>query len=335
MRNVKYDFLRSIGLIFVILAHVYAPNYMVQIRCFDVPLMVFVSGLVTKNNIDNVGSFFLKRVARLLLSVYLFITLLFLFYYLLAQLGVIQLMDNFPDVVINTYLLSTTKGLGYVWIFRVFLLLMIITPIIISLNIQKTKNYILFLLIIITLSFLNILFIKTEVCANSILLTELFRDVIQYVFGYGLIYLIAIRLKSSSEKEQKYHLFVIISLLFISLIVYLHTHDFPISIGKEYKYPPRWYFIIYGLFISVLLYVYLNKLPEFVTTNCFLCFLGQNTMWIYLWHIPFISVGEIVCKNWIYRWLFVLFMAILFYSIQYVVVKKYLKDSTFKKYLIG
>lgn len=48
MRNTYIDFLRFIGLTLIILAHVKAPVWITELRCFDVPLMVFVSGISFK-----------------------------------------------------------------------------------------------------------------------------------------------------------------------------------------------------------------------------------------------------------------------------------------------
>lgn len=45
LRDVEVDVLRSIGILLIILAHIKAPLVPTVIRCFDVPLMVFVSGL--------------------------------------------------------------------------------------------------------------------------------------------------------------------------------------------------------------------------------------------------------------------------------------------------
>jgi fucose 4-O-acetylase-like acetyltransferase len=44
-RDIEVDVLRSIGILLIILAHIKAPLMPTVIRCFDVPLMVFVSGL--------------------------------------------------------------------------------------------------------------------------------------------------------------------------------------------------------------------------------------------------------------------------------------------------
>ena len=45
MRDKRIDLLRFIGLSMIILAHVTPPDVIMQIRNFDVPLMVIISGI--------------------------------------------------------------------------------------------------------------------------------------------------------------------------------------------------------------------------------------------------------------------------------------------------
>lgn len=52
-RDLSIDLMRAIGLLCVILAHVNPPATLMQIRCFDVPLMLFVSGLVFSGRKPN------------------------------------------------------------------------------------------------------------------------------------------------------------------------------------------------------------------------------------------------------------------------------------------
>ena len=49
------DFLKTLGLFCIILAHVNAPGFVMQLRNFDVPLMVILSGMLaaTSNRVKN------------------------------------------------------------------------------------------------------------------------------------------------------------------------------------------------------------------------------------------------------------------------------------------
>lgn len=51
LRRIGYiDFLKTLGLLLLILAHVDAPAFILQLRCFDVPLMVILSGILAKDS---------------------------------------------------------------------------------------------------------------------------------------------------------------------------------------------------------------------------------------------------------------------------------------------
>lgn len=76
-RDLYIDFLRFIGISLIILAHVEAPSGITQFRSFDVPLMVFVSGLSFSTKGGGFWKYVWKRVKRLCIPVYLFLTILF------------------------------------------------------------------------------------------------------------------------------------------------------------------------------------------------------------------------------------------------------------------
>lgn len=76
--------------------------------------------------------------------------------------------------------------------------------------------------------------------------------------------------------------------------------------------------------------------------NTFMVWMGQNTIWIYLWHIPFLKPAIMLLSDshWTIRYIFVFCMAVLTFGIQYKIVKfvKFKfpnKELCFLKYLIG
>lgn len=75
-RDPYIDFLRFLGLALIILVHVNCPNLIKQIRCFDVPLMVFVSGLSCSYKSGDFWGYLLKRTKRLIIPTWIF------FYYI-------------------------------------------------------------------------------------------------------------------------------------------------------------------------------------------------------------------------------------------------------------
>lgn len=125
-RDLYIDFLRFIGISLIILAHVEAPSGITQFRSFDVPLMVFVSGLSFSTKGGGFWKYVWKRVKRLCIPVYLFLTILFT---AVIGAGIVGLKNPWGwDQIAGTYLLLNEPSIGYVWIIRVFLMMSIIAP---------------------------------------------------------------------------------------------------------------------------------------------------------------------------------------------------------------
>ncbi|MEH1966657.1 MAG: acyltransferase family protein [Nostoc sp.] len=78
-RDIRFDILKTIGLVCIIIAHVKPENNILfDIRLFDVPLMVITSGTLYYYSANNKKISFLnylqKRLPRLIVPVWLFLT---------------------------------------------------------------------------------------------------------------------------------------------------------------------------------------------------------------------------------------------------------------------
>ena len=85
MRDKKIDLLRFIGLMMIILAHTVPPKFLAQVRNFDVPLMVFVSAVTFSKfqKKETYFSYLYKRLKRLVLPVWVFLTFYFIWLFVL------------------------------------------------------------------------------------------------------------------------------------------------------------------------------------------------------------------------------------------------------------
>lgn len=127
-RDYNIDFLRTLGLLCVILAHVSAPEIIMRLRGFDVVLLVFVSGLsflASKGDKQNYIIYLKKRICRLVFPTWKFLCIFFVFFEILLLINPI-----FPKFAIKDYLCSflLLSGIGYVWIIRVYLLIAAVLP---------------------------------------------------------------------------------------------------------------------------------------------------------------------------------------------------------------
>lgn len=228
-RDVEIDLLRFIGLSMIILAHVQPPEIIFQLRAFDVPMMLFVSGLAfSGRKPDFRFSYFSKRIKRLVFPVWLFLTAYFALLLTIHNFGV----DFGVRVhhIIGSY--TFMDGIGFVWVIRVFLIVALLTPILlwISHNVKSDTIYCLLCLCVMCLDELLL--------ANNIGVDNLFvREFIFYGIGYSLMFMMGLRCRKMSPKLT----FLTIGVLTIGFAI-LQLIDIQYVAGgisiNNFKYPP-------------------------------------------------------------------------------------------------
>lgn len=284
-RDISIDILKFIGLSMIILAHTAMSNNLImQIRSFDVPLMVLVSGILAVDSYKNESSYFCylkKRISRLIIPTYIFLSIFFVVTYIFWGLkyypfSLVQ--------VIRTFLLI--DGIGYVWIIRVYILCSMIIPILIIFN-EKAEEKTYYSLLIIIYIFYEIIY-YFNILNNNII----FEYLIFYIIPYGVIMGLGIKLKRMSKKH-----IMILSIVFISIFIFIaFLLNFKLSgfiKTSTMKYPPRIYYLSYAIGVSLVLYLIcsLEKVKVFLE-NPFIKFVSSSSMWIYLWHILYLKIIE-------------------------------------------
>ncbi len=288
LRNSTIDFLRFIGLSMIILAHVEPPAILFQLRNFDVPLMVIISGmsfgLAFKN--EPYFSYFWKRVKRLVFPVWIFLTIYFIALYFFRPLS----GDLSIHTILGSYFLL--GGIGYVWIIRVFLLIAIVAPFIYSLNrLIKSDN--------IYLGILLIVFLMYEFCRYlsfsyfSFWFNETMSLVLFYLIPYSVLFALGLRMiKFGSMTNNRLFLFFFIVFGVMAIYFWENTGSFVQT--QKYKYPPSTYYFSYAILVSMFLWIIGGDVWRAVENSRLISkiilFIAQNSIWIYLWHIPFIKV---------------------------------------------
>lgn len=205
-RDLSIDYLRFVGLTLIILAHVQPPEVLFNIRCFDVCLMLFVSGLAyAGRSADFSLRFFTKRALRLVVPVYLFLTCYFVAVALLKCCGI-----DFgvrAEHVVGSYLL--TEGIGYVWIIRVFLLVALLTPFLLKLEQSVRSPYMLVALLLAGMLLGEVL-ISHHVGFDFVLV----REYLYYAIGYSVLFVLGLRIKRCT-RNAACGIFTILLLLLV------------------------------------------------------------------------------------------------------------------------
>lgn len=309
-RNFTIDYLRAIALLCIILAHSCPDALIGQLRNFDVILMVLLMGMsfelsAGKTNNFNYKNYIFKRFDRLILLTWKFLSLFFIFFFFLSFLS-----GNFfsmNQIVGSFTIFDGVNSIGYVWIMRVFFLIAILNPLLFKLS-NKIKSNIIFILTIVALGLFYYLVILNISLSNRYL-RLIYNNIVVYTFGYGIIAYLGIRLNKFKKSE-------VLVLAFLFLILYLvlgYNNQFAFT--QAFKYPPRFYYLAYGLFISLFLFVGLERLnlPQNNVAR-FLNYLSVNSIYIYFWHIVVIylinklSYRDLWMSNFLLMRFFVLLM---------------------------
>ena len=318
MRNHKIDLLRSVGLFMIVAAHLSPPAFLHQLRNFDVPLMVLISGAsfqLSYRQRENYLLYVWKRFRRLVLPVWVFLTATFLIYYLVDP----QSAKVAPQRIISSYLLL--DSVDYLWIIRVFLLVALISPFIYRLDKTVAKNSSYFLLLSFTLigyDALRYLHFENFFGPVGTAFTE---SVLYYLLPYGVVFALGVRVIQLS-REFIWKLFTFFVSVFLLIGSYLFYRERAFVPTQTYKYPLQLYYLSYALAISTYLWakgdLFWNGLPG--RARKVLLFVSQNSIWIYLWHIPLVDVSRRIDAGFALEYPLVLSLSILITLVQVRVI---------------
>ncbi|MBD2203641.1 acyltransferase [Calothrix sp. FACHB-1219] len=306
-RDIRFDILKSIGLICIIYAHIGSENNIFfHIRRFDVPLMVIVSGALyyysaSKKQI-SFRSYLEKRLPRLIAPVWLFLTFFFVSAY-----GIFTLLSQpYPfaqEKIFETFILSV--GIGYVWIIRVFILVAIFSSLLMNIYIYCRTEFIFLAGLSLTYILYEILLkLVSRVNLHSQFIAGFINDYLFYLLPYGCLFGLGMTL----PKLKKRIILVTIGIflgIFLGLAVYYYYQKGHFVSTSEFKYPARLYYISYGIIMSLLGFLLVDKLVVkyklLTTNNCFfktIVFISSSSLWIYLWHIFFVYYWQnLLSKN--------------------------------------
>lgn len=318
------DALRFIGISCIILAHVLGPGSLLfQLRSFDVPLMVFVSGLVSaRKATPDYGKYLMHRSFRLLIPVWVFYTLYFSVLWVLSQVSTAFSFPAWSEIG-RTYLCLE----GYGWIIRVFLLLMLVSPLLVRVE-QRLSHPLAYFAIIAGCLGLSAA-LTPLLHGNSFLVKDLWEGCVLFLVGYAPAYMAGLRMRYASRIEQALY-----AAVFTLAALGCFLRPGVVFDLETYKWPPQVPFMLYGMAVSCLLWL-CRPLSDALAKVRPVVFIGQNTIWIYLWHVMALAFVFKITDIWPFQYCIVFGASVTIFCIQYQLVKNKDKTSFAHKYLIG
>ncbi len=306
-RDIRFDFLKTLGLLCIILAHSSPPHIISQLRNFDVPLMVIVSGTLFSYSFrDKKYSFWeyiKKRIIRLVSPVWLFLLFFFSSIYILDSLTDISYPFTLKSILTSFLLLG---GIGYVWIIRVFVLMAIISPLILGLHKYFASD-------VRFLAALSGIYVFYELIFNFIqhfsitspLLATLVNSYLLLLIPYGCMLGLGMVL-TRMNRQSILAASAIFLIIFLTLTLYHFCVSGKFVATQSYKDPPTLYYLSYAIFVSMLAYYVVDKfLGNYFTLLSeresflikWISFVSSSSLWIYLWHIYCLHYWLIIAQH--------------------------------------
>jgi len=304
-RDIRIDALRALAILLIMFAHTRPPQWLYELRDFDVILMTFILGssyrLSTerKNKPKPYFTYLKERFVRLIIPAWIFLTLFFLALFSFTFIT----ERSFPfslKKIFTSY--SLIWGVGYIWIIRVFFIIAILSPILYWLARKMTRLLPqlgligVFLLLQKGLNALVALLSGTE--------QAVFEQYGAISFGYLLAALVGMWAVRQSNKDNSI-LFICFSLLFFITASYQNLPSI-----EDNKYPPTIYFISYGLAGSLLLFQFTSfqTIRKLLEKTPGINWLSQHSLELYYWHLfPIMYFNLYVAKDPWYLRFFIVF----------------------------
>jgi hypothetical protein len=289
MRDEKIDILRFIGLVCIILAHVGVPAVIFQLRNFDVPLMILISGAsyALHPMRGRYRDYIWKRIKRLVISTWVFLTVYFAVQVFKHAAG----WGDLPgwEVVSGSYALFA--GIGYVWIIRIFLVVAFTAPILHTASVRMPSTPAFCALLLAAYALYEVIVAASIAMGLTGELSALVESVLVLI-PYILIFGLGLRLPDMSRP-----LLSAITAgagLGFAWLVYSYWHTVGHFVQtQEFKYPPTAYYLSYAVFVSFAAWLaspYLVAVVHRLGIARPVMFVAQNSIWIYLWHIMFLDM---------------------------------------------
>ncbi|MGV3344611.1 acyltransferase [Enterobacteriaceae bacterium LUAb1] len=286
-RDFIIDLFRFTGLSLIILAHVFPPDWLFQIRTFDVPLMVFVSGMafcISGNSKSNITQYLFSRFKRMVLPAWAFITLLYFVIFPLTE-NIFADINNYHQML-SSYQL---KGFGYFWVIRVFLLISLFSGCY-KFLIKTLSPLTLFFCFLLTETGLTLAWLYFPSFFNKANLSgKVMWEIVFPVISYGILFCLGYLFKFGRKDIYGYAAFSLLLLTGLE-IGSISQNQGAILLPQDFKYPPTLFYISWGIFACAILCFLASKSGlEKVKDNTgkrIICFISSNTIWIYFWHIP-------------------------------------------------
>lgn len=290
-RDMRLDFMRALGTLTIIVPHVLSPNILVQIRAFDVVMLVFVSGMSYAYQAMNGQSleyyqYIKKRCRKLLLPT----MILILVVYCSVNITSVALSKGVYYSVYDLLksVLLFQDGIGYVWIIKVYLGLALIAPLVWK-YIDRIDSEVLLLAVC---SVIYIVYYIAQAAIQNIkvpVISIFFEEYAFYIVAYTIPFIIGMYICKNGKERKFIKIIWILIFVGVQIAVILQGGGFTPNANK---YPPQIYYLSYGIACSIIIY----RIAPTKVNPC-IRWLSRNSLVFYLVHVFWVIWISLVANN--------------------------------------
>lgn len=283
-RDLNIDIMRFLGVMSIMIAHANPPDWLFQLRNFGMPMLVIASGMahavIYQTRPLVVKELYRHRLSRLVVPTWIFMLFFFPLLYVVLKLAGKPYPFDLKYIIGS---LTFYSGTGFFWIFKIYIILALITPLALWVKKSALPSAIYFWA-------LGLGYIAYEISIPLLIgalpgsLHGLLNEVVFIVVPYMLIFLFGLRMGELSNRQVltvavvAFGLFLIIALR--KLLFFGHFIQ-----TQDYKYPPRLYYLSYGFFGLSMVYLLCRRYAAKIKCPAVITWLSSHSLWIYLWHI--------------------------------------------------
>ncbi|HEX6703522.1 MAG TPA: acyltransferase [Albitalea sp.] len=290
-RNRAIDLLRCMGALAVMIAHADPPDWLFQLRNFGTPLLIVVSALsaavVYRDRPLHPGPFLRRRLYKLTVPPWLFLSVFFGAVMAYAHLRH-KPFPFTPHEVLTSYALNS--GIGYVWIFKVYITIALLTPLMMRFKAHASEATYFGTLAALYLGYelLNVV-VNARIHDSDVL--YFIDDNLMVLAPYAVLFAYGLELERLTDRQVA-AIAAAALLVFVLMAGTKFVQTGHLIATQQYKYPPTLYYLSYALFCVNALYLlsrrsWTARLPQGV-----IVWMSTHLLWIYLWHIMAIFVWD-------------------------------------------
>ncbi len=276
------DFLKVVGLTGIVIAHTSPPGWLLMLRCFDVPLMVILSAILVTQSYrrrraspNGTRGYYVGRFKRIVFPTWIFLVIYFT-YDLLAGGGLKPFRYYLDSFLLTRY------GIDYVWVMLIYLYSAALVPLLDSRPLSWK-------------SFLPVAaaYLVYEVAYYLKLGTDVrFIDTtFYYIVPYGALTWLGVHYREMGKGLRR-AIPVAALAVFIAMALVYRARTGAFYSAQNVKYPPRIYFLSYGVMCTFALLWFCEKFRLRLYSAPLVRWIASHSMWIYLWHILALSVVD-------------------------------------------